>query len=331
MFDPEKFGKAMGEAIKAAVTPLHDEIASLKRQLAERPSLSELVHAEVGKAIAAIPVPRDGKDCDMAAVQEMIAAAVKALPTPKDGKDVDPAAIKALVQEAVAALPKPENGKDGAPGRDGQDGKDGAPGQDGKDGRDGIDGKDGLPGKDGRDGVDGKDGPPGRDGKDGQDGKSFTIADADSLLQEKMARWELDFERRAAATLEKAIDRMPKAKDGRDGKDGADGRDGLGFDDLRCEFDGARTVTLKFVRGDHIKSFDITLPVVIDRGVYKEGAEYSAGDGVTWAGSFWIAQKATSAKPDSKDSGFRLAVKKGRDGRDGRDGIDKTAPVKLEG
>jgi hypothetical protein len=54
--------------------------------------------------------------------------------------------------------------------------------------------------------------------------------------------------------------------------------------------------------------------VVIDRGVWREGQEYKAGDGVTWAGSYWIAQKDTSAKPDSGD-GFRLAVKRGRDGK----------------
>lgn len=206
----------------------------------------------------------------------------------------------------------------------------GAPGKDGANGRDGIDGKDGAPGKDGSDGA------PGKDGRDGIDGKSFTIEQADALLSEKMARWELDFERRATAALEKAIDRIPApkdGKDGRDGKDGAnglDGRDGVGFDDLSVEFDGAKTVTFQLKRGDVCKEFNLTLPIIMDRGTYKEGESYTPGDGVTWAGSYWIAQKETTAKPDTPDSGFRLAVKKGRDGRDGRNGIDKTAPVKLE-
>ena len=45
---------------------------------------------------------------------------------------------------------------------------------------------------------------------------------------------------------------------------------------------------------------------------------YVRGDAVTWGGSLWIAQKETSAKPDSPESGFRLAVKKGRDGKDAK-------------
>lgn len=57
----------------------------------------------------------------------------------------------------------------------------------------------------------------------------------------------------------------------------------------------------------------IARSVVIDRGVYREGEAYAKGDGVSWAGSFWIAQKATAAKPDAADGSWRLSVKKGRD------------------
>lgn len=251
MFDPEMFGKAMGEAIREATEPLLKRIDELEKQLAEQPDVSALIATQVAAA--------------------------------------------------VDALPKPENGKDGAPGRDGADGRDGAPGQNGENGRDGA------------------------------DGKSFTIEDADQLIGQKMAGWELDFERRAVATLEKAVDRIPKPRDGVDGAPGVNGKDGAGFDDLQMDFDGERTVSLKFVQGDRVKSVDLCLPIVVDQGVFKEGQQYQPGDGVTWGGSYWIAQKATGCKPDTPDSGFRLAVKKGRDGRDGRDGIDKTAPVKLEG
>lgn len=73
---------------------------------------------------------------------------------------------------------------------------------------------------------------------------------------------------------------------------------------------------------------EMHIPFVIDKGVFKEGTEYKAGDGVTWARNYWIAQKDTDQKPDFGGD-FRLAVKGGRDGRDGRDGIDKTAAVKL--
>lgn len=111
MFDPELFGQAMGEAIKKAVAPLHEKIAALEKQLAQRPDVAVLVSSEVSKAVAAIPAAKDGKDCDMAAVKAMVNEAVKSIPVPKDGKDADPEAVKALVREAVAALPMPQDGK----------------------------------------------------------------------------------------------------------------------------------------------------------------------------------------------------------------------------
>ena len=83
--------------------------------------------------------------------------------------------------------------------------------------------------------------------------------------------------------------------------------------------DGGRGFTFRFVRGEQIKEFAFTLPVVLDRGVFKVGETYQAGDGVTWGGSYWIAQGETAEKPDS-GKGWRLAVKRGRDGKDGKDG-----------
>ena len=73
-----------------------------------------------------------------------------------------------------------------------------------------------------------------------------------------------------------------------------------------------------FTRGDTKHSFELEFPVIIDRGVFKEGQAYVRGDAVTWGGSLWIAQKETGAKPDGPDSGWRLAVKKGRDGKDAK-------------
>lgn len=93
------------------------------------------------------------------------------------------------------------------------------------------------------------------------------------------------------------------------------GDDGLGFDDLSIEYDGERDVTLSFSKGDRVKSATLSLPMVIDRGVWKERS-YEQGDGVTWRGSFWIAQSKTLSKPDESSSDWRLAVKRGRDGKD---------------
>lgn len=94
-----------------------------------------------------------------------------------------------------------------------------------------------------------------------------------------------------------------------------DGADGLGFDDIEVIHDGARGFTLKFSQGDRVKVFPFSLPVVLDKGVYKADEEYEPGDGVTYGGSFWIAQEKTAEKPDG-GNGWRLAVKRGRAGKD---------------
>lgn len=147
---------------------------------------------------------------------------------------------------------------------------------------DGQPGKDGAPGLAGRDGLPGRDGAAGRDGAVGSDGA-----------------------------------------DGRDGKDGAaglngkDGLDGLGFDDLALSYDGRRTLTLRFARGERVKEFPITVPWPLDCGVWKDGEVYARGDGVSYDGSWWMAQQDTDSKPGTGNGAWRLAVKRGRDGRDG--------------
>lgn len=100
---------------------------------------------------------------------------------------------------------------------------------------------------------------------------------------------------------------------------GKDGRDGMGPDDLSMELlEDGRTVRMAFTKGETEFAFNIPFPVVLDRGVFAEGKDYEEGDAVTWGGSLWIAQRSTSQKPDSADSGWRLAVKRGRDGKDAR-------------
>lgn len=221
------------------------------------------------------------------------------------------------VEELLKSIPAGERGEKGLTGDKGEDGKDG---------KDGLNGKDGEKGAQGERGETGEKGEKGDKGDRGEDGKSVTIDDISPMLESALSKWALEFERRAQDTLQKAIDKIPAPKDGKDGKDG---RDGLGFEDISVEYDGVKTVTFKLQKDEVTKEFDLKLPVVVDRGIFKEGQTYEPGDGVTWGGSFWIAQKETSAKPDTPDSGFRLAVKRGRDGKDGRDGIDKTLPVKL--
>lgn len=248
------------------------------------------------------------------------------------------AALTQRVAELVTrvdAMPAPQKGERGDAGEAGRDGANGASGEKGERGADGERGSpgevgpQGPQGERGEQGLPGQDGAAGRDGKDGErgaDGKSLTIDDIAPTIELAVTRATLEFERRASDTLQRAIDRIPVPKDGAPGRDGADG---LGFDDMTLEFDGERAVTLKFTRGDVVKSFEFELPAVIDRGVFQDSAPYAKCDGVTFGGSWWIARKDLPEGRPGTSPDWRLAVKKGRDGKDGRDGIDKTAPVKL--
>lgn len=160
----------------------------------------------------------------------------------------------------------------------------------------------GDPGEPGEKGADGKDGVDGRDGAGIIDG--FVSRDGHLI-----------------ATLSDGSTRDFGEIIGKDGAPGKDGRDGFGFDDMDVAvLEDDRTIELSFKRGDDEKAFTLKWPTVIDRGVYKAGDTYDAGDAVTWAGSLWIAQKQTDAKPDTADSGWRLAVKRGRDGKDAKVG-----------
>jgi len=162
-------------------------------------------------------------------------------------------------------------------------------------------GEKGDPGEPGEKGADGKDGRDGADGQNGKDGAG--IAD---LLR--------DHEGNLVATF---TDGRLKNLGPIQGKDGRDGRDGFQLEDFDCRvLDDDRTIELAFRAGsvEHIAT--LKWPTLIDRGVFKAGESYERGDAVTWAGSIWIAQKDTEAKPDTPDSGWRLAVKRGRDGKD---------------
>ena len=187
----------------------------------------------------------------------------------------------------------------------------------------GPQGERGEKGDQGEQGPQGEPGPAGMDGRDGADGKSITVDDLAPVLESKMAEWALDFERRAQDVLQRAIDRMPTPKDGRDGRDGIngkDGRDAFELEDFNAEQDADGRVVLRFVRGDLRREFTLRLPIFIDRGVYKADAQYERGNGVTWGGCFWLAQKDAPAGKPGESADWRLAVKKGRDGKDGMRG-----------
>lgn len=109
-----------------------------------------------------------------------------------------------------------------------------------------------------------------------------------------------------------------RGSDGKDGREGIDGKDGLGFEDMSLAYDGERTIVVRFTRGELVKEFPLVMPILLDRGVWKQG-DFAKGDAVSFGGSLWIAQRDTSDKPETTDA-WRLSVKRGRDGKDGKNG-----------
>jgi hypothetical protein len=77
-------------------------------------------------------------------------------------------------------------------------------------------------------------------------------------------------------------------------------------------YDGERGLTIR-VGG---KSFSFTLPIPIDRGVWREARDYERGDTVTHDGSLWIARNDKPSHVPGMGGDWRLAVPKGRNGRD---------------
>jgi hypothetical protein len=158
-------------------------------------------------------------------------------------------------------------------------------------------------GEPGNPGEDGAPGPPGKDGADGKDGVGLAdvLKDADGNLILVMT----DGRTKSLGPV-----------NGKDGAPGQDGRDGLGFDDMKVEQVGERTVRFLLSRGEDEAEFDIRFPVPVYRGVFKEADQYEAGDLVTWAGSLWHCNEPKGIKPGAPESGWQLAAKAGRPGKD---------------
>jgi uncharacterized small protein (DUF1192 family) len=215
--------------------------------------------------------------------------------------------IAALVSEIETLKARaPEKGEKGDAGRDGKDG------QDGKsvtpdDIRpmlavmvDKAFGELRMP-------SDGKDGANGKDGKDGADGKDAV----------NLAGAMIDRDGNLVLTLSDGK-QVPLGavigKDGAKGDPGRDGEDGLGFEDMEVVYDGERSFGLRFMRGATVKEFGFSLPIVLDRGVWKDG-EFKRGDGVTRDGSFWVCQVETTTGMPGASPDWRLAARRGREGK----------------
>lgn len=113
MIDPVEFGKAMADIVKEATAPLIKRIEELESrepvtldfkgdpgQSVTPEDVAPMVAAEVAKAVAAIPAPKDGESVEIA-IEDITDAVLRA-----------PGAIEAAVSKHLEANP-PAPGKDG--------------------------------------------------------------------------------------------------------------------------------------------------------------------------------------------------------------------------
>lgn len=183
-----------------------------------------------------------------------------------------------------------------------------------------------------------------------QDGKSVTVDDVAPMI---------------AAAVEKRVGELPRAKDGNPGnngvgmagalidragnlvitmtngqtsnlgtvigKDGEPGRDGFSLEDFDATLmEDGRTVLLSFTGKAMDFKVELGFPAMIYRGVFNDGQKYEQGDTVTWGGSLWHCDAATSEKPGDGAKEWTLCAKKGRDGKDGVMKPEKTVqPVRV--
>jgi hypothetical protein len=117
-------------------------------------------------------------------------------------------------------------------------------------------------------------------------------------------------------SIKSMFDAWPKPKDG---------RDGFALEHFDAEMkDGGRTLVLKFEDAERKAEYEFGIPVMLYRGVYREGQVYKQGDTATWGGSLWHCDTIeTTDKPDSGSKAWTLCAKKGSTP------MTPPAPVKL--
>lgn len=289
-----------------------------------------ILEEKLQEAIAAIPEPVhgvDGKDGTSVVLEDVIPviaeevakhvgdldtrcktaveAAVAEIPIPsngadgKDGTSVTVDDVRPIVEELVKAIPAPENGKDGADGAS-------VSIEDVKPLLKSLVDEIPLP-KDGERGSDGRDG---RDGEDGRDALELEILPA--IVEEK------SYPRGSYASHKGGLWRARKNTDGMDGWEcvvrGVHAIEVVVADDHR-------TVEVKHILSDSEHTHTVKMANVLDRGIFKEGITYDKHDGVTFGGSFWIAQKENpQGRPGFGETDWRLAVKAGKPGSKGDPG-----------
>lgn len=245
--------------------------------------------ATVQAAIESIPVPENGKDGQSVTlddVRPLIKEMVEEIPKPQDGKSVTVEDIEPIIAEAVnkavSEIP---------PAKDGQS----------------VTVEDVLPLITEEISKKIAEIPPPKDGKDGVDGK-----DAMQIEIQPSVDFSKSYPRGTFALHNGGVIRSYMQTNGDKGWDTV--YNGIASFEYR-QID-ERTVELVCKMTDGAEKTSIFyVPAVLDRGVFREENKYLHGDGVTFGGSFWIAQKDQPEGKPGQSQDWRLAVKKGRDAK----------------
>lgn len=324
-------------AIKRAI---YEDVEKALPAAAER-AVAASLPTIVKLAADAVPRPLDGKD---GLPGKDGKNGLSAYELAKDLTEVEDYEAHA---KWLASL-KGANGAPGKDGRNGIDGKDGSNGVDGKDGAPGLNGKDATVDEEAivervlslvpapKDGLNGKDGEsvhrdtvallvreeveaavskiaPAKDGKDGANGRDALELNPLSSIDETKSY--------PAGTWAKYCGGLIRSERKTDPITGS-----LADAGWSVIVEGISAIVV--TQAENLRSFsvaamltsgtkavsDFTVPMILQKGVYRSGATYETGDVVTYGGSQWVALKETKTKPPSDD--WQLCVQRGRDGKD---------------
>jgi hypothetical protein len=290
-----------------------------------RAELSE----QVSKAIAELPTPKDGADATPEQIDVAVRAVLEEWPRPENGKDVDPEFVRTEILSAVAALPRAQDGKDATDEQ-----------------------VRAIVGPEVERAVAALPKP--------KDGESIHPDTIKSMVLEEVQRVVMsmpkpkDGEPGRDATQ---IDPLPSIDESRSYPRGTwashyngliratrttdpvvDGRlvdagwmvvtEGVAAI-VVSQREDPREVEVAALLTSGVRAVaEFRIPMILDRGVWKEGREYEQGDSVTWNGQTSIAQCKTTEKPDLSQH-WRLSVRRGRDGKDAGDAPRAREPVRL--
>lgn len=293
MRELEAQAKALAPVMTGIVAGVRDK---LRKEFASMLQERDQTIADLQKALDKRP--------DLEAIAQQAAALI---PAPENGKDADPEVIKQMVSDAVAGMHAAETGEHIRP----------------------------MLADLVAEAVKALPAPaPGKDAdmdkikrhieqlaKGIEPAPAPTVDEVAATFERRFSDLALSWERQARDTFDKAADRMPKPKDG---------RDALPLDSFDMTLgDDGRTVTVKMQAGETLVEKSVKVAAVVDQGVFsKDRGDYQKGDGTTYGGCFWIAQKDAPEGVPGGSADWRLAVKKGRDGKDLRPSASTHDPDK---